>query len=132
MTISEKQEKIRKYCCITDCDVCKLRERTWNVITGGHGCLDIYDSPEEDLDTALKLIDDSNNVDHPSHYQGKNECIDVMVAMFGVEAVKDFCKCNAYKYRFRSHMKNGEEDIKKAEWYESKLIELERLGEYHG
>ena len=29
-------------------------------------------------------------------------------------------------------MKNGEEDIKKAEWYESKLIELERLGEYHG
>ena len=64
-------------------------------------------------------------VDHPTHYQGKNECIDVMIAMFGVEAVKSFCRCNAYKYRFRADKKNGEEDIRKAEWYESKLIELE-------
>ena len=64
-------------------------------------------------------------VDHPEHYQGKNECIDVMTAMFGVEAVKSFCRCNAYKYRFRADRKNGEEDIRKAEWYESKLIELE-------
>ena len=70
----------------------------------------------------------NDNVNHPSHYQGKNECIDVMVAMFGEEAVKHFCMCNAYKYRFRSNMKNGEEDIKKAEWYEDKLIELNRGG----
>ena len=63
-------------------------------------------------------------VDHPEHYQGKNECIDVMIAMFGAEAVKSFCRCNAYKYRFRADKKNGEEDIRKAEWYESKLIEL--------
>ena len=65
-----------------------------------------------------------DNVNHPQHYQGKNECIDVMVALFGLEAVKHFCKCNAYKYRFRADKKNGEEDIKKAEWYETKLIEL--------
>ena len=64
-------------------------------------------------------------VDHPEYYQGKNECIDVMTEMFGVEAVKSFCRCNAYKYRFRADRKNGEEDIRKAEWYESKLIELE-------
>lgn len=66
-------------------------------------------------------------VNHPEHYQGANECVDVMLAMFGVEAVKGFCKCNAYKYRFRAHMKNGEEDIKKAEWYETKLMELEGM-----
>lgn len=65
-----------------------------------------------------------DKVNHPSHYQGKNECIDVMVAMFGKEAVKHFCMCNAYKYRFRADKKNGEEDIQKAEWYETKLIEL--------
>ena len=65
-----------------------------------------------------------DNVNHPNHYKGKNECIDVMIAMFGLEAVKHFCMCNAYKYRFRADKKNGEEDIKKAEWYESKLIEL--------
>lgn len=66
----------------------------------------------------------TDNVNHPAHYQGKNECIDVMIALFGVEAVKGFCKCNAYKYRFRSDKKNGKEDIAKAEWYETKLIEL--------
>ncbi len=65
-----------------------------------------------------------DNVNHPNHYQGKNECIDVMVAMFGKEAVKHFCMCNAYKYRFRADKKNGKEDKLKAEWYESKLIEL--------
>lgn len=65
-----------------------------------------------------------DNVNHPAHYQGKNECIDVMLAMFGVQAVKHFCMCNAYKYRFRADKKNGAEDIEKAEWYESKLIEL--------
>ena len=66
----------------------------------------------------------NDNVNQPEHYQGKNECIDVMIAMFGIEAVKHFCMCNAYKYRFRADKKNGKEDIEKAEWYESKLIEL--------
>ena len=72
---------------------------------------------------------EEETVNHPSHYQGKNECIDVMVAMFGKEAVKHFCMCNAYKYRFRADKKNGEEDIKKAEWYETKLIELGGIDE---
>jgi hypothetical protein len=72
---------------------------------------------------------EKEKVNHPSHYQGKNECIDVMIAMFGKEAVKHFCMCNAYKYRFRSDKKNGEEDIKKAEWYETKLIELGGIDE---
>ena len=65
----------------------------------------------------------NNNVNHPTHYQGAHECIEVMRAMFGDEAVKAFCKCNAYKYRFRAARKGGEEDIKKAEWYENYLIE---------
>lgn len=67
----------------------------------------------------------SNNVNHPAHYQGQHECIEVMRAIFGDEAVKSFCKCNAYKYRFRADKKNGEEDIKKAEWYEDYLMRLE-------
>ena len=66
----------------------------------------------------------NDNVNQPEHYQGKNARIDVMIAMFGIEAVKHFCMCNAYKYRFRADKKNGKEDIEKAEWYESKLIEL--------
>lgn len=79
--------------------------------------------------SEAKADSPTETVNHPSHYQGKNECIDVMIAMFGKEAVKHFCMCNAYKYRFRSDKKNGEEDIKKAEWYETKLIELGGIDE---
>jgi hypothetical protein len=69
----------------------------------------------------------NDKVNHPSHYQGKHECIEVMRALFGDEAVKSFCKCNAYKYRFRAGKKgSAEEDIKKAEWYEDYLILLEK------
>ena len=69
----------------------------------------------------------SSNVDHPTHYQGKVECIDEMISLFGVEAVKSFCRCNVYKYRFRADRKNGEEDLQKAEWYMTKLKELEEM-----
>ncbi len=65
-------------------------------------------------------------VNHPSHYDtGKFECIDVMLETQGVEAVKDFCLCNAFKYLYRCKRKNGLEDIKKAIWYLNKLVELE-------
>lgn len=64
------------------------------------------------------------SVDHPAHYQGQHECIDVMLAMFGRQAVMDFCRCNIFKYRFRADAKGGDEDIKKAEWYEDKLMEM--------
>lgn len=64
-------------------------------------------------------------VNHPKHYSGAHECIEVMRAMFGDEAVRDFCRCNSFKYRFRAAAKNGEEDIKKAEWYENYLIEMD-------
>ena len=67
----------------------------------------------------------SDAVNHPAHYQGAHECIDEMLALFGVEAVKGFCMCNVYKYRYRADKKNGAEDIKKADWYMSKLMELE-------
>ena len=68
-----------------------------------------------------------DNVNHPKHYQGKHECIDEMIALFGVEAVKGFCKCNVYKYRRRAPLKNGQEDLDKAEWYVDYLIKLEDM-----
>lgn len=71
-------------------------------------------------------IDETDKVNHPVHYQGKHECIDVMRMMFGDEAVKGFCRCNAYKYRFRAGRKdNADEDIEKAEWYEDYLFKME-------
>lgn len=62
-------------------------------------------------------------VNRPAHYtSGGIECIDAMQAAFGVEAVKDFCLCNAFKYLWRHRNKNGVEDLKKARWYLNRLI----------
>jgi hypothetical protein len=66
-------------------------------------------------------------VNHPSHYQGAYECIDIMKAMYGEYETMIFCKLNVYKYRFRAGKKDGsslEEDLKKATWYENKYMEL--------
>lgn len=66
-------------------------------------------------------------VNHPSHYtQGGIECIQAMEAAYGKESVMHFCKCNAFKYQWRFDKKNGEEDIKKAQWYQNKFLELQR------
>lgn len=52
------------------------------------------------------------------------ECIDEMIAIFGKTAVKHFCLLNVWKYRKRAVFKNGTEDMKKADWYMKKYVEL--------
>ena len=70
-----------------------------------------------------KIAED--NVNHPSHYtHGGMECIDEMELIFGTEAVMHFCECNVWKYRKRASFKNGEEDMKKSDWYMAKYKEL--------
>ena len=64
-------------------------------------------------------------INHPARYKsGKFECIDIMIDVFGTDAVKNFCILNAFKYIWRSEKKNGIEDIKKAVWYLNKYIEI--------
>lgn len=66
-----------------------------------------------------------DKVEHPAHYtSGSIEYIDAMVETQGVEAVKNFCICNAFKYLWWHDKKNGVEDVKKAAWYLNKFIEL--------
>ena len=67
-----------------------------------------------------------DNVNHPKHYEreGAMECIDEMVLVFGEEAVKNFCLCNIWKYRYRAADKNKQEDILKSDWYLRKYKEL--------
>lgn len=68
----------------------------------------------------------TDNVNHPKHYEtGKYEAIEVMTEVFGVDAVKHFCQCNAFKYVYRMNRKNGTEDAEKAVWYLRKYLELE-------
>lgn len=81
--------------------------------------------PLKDVAPSVNEKPANDNVNHPSHYAtGKYECIDVMLEIFGIEAVKTFCLLNAFKYNYRSGRKNGLEDIKKAKWYIDKYIEL--------
>lgn len=120
-TIEEMKKELRDYCeseRVFDCGVCPLR-----VISGP--CFPDNDELlKKNYGLVFGDIKDVDNVNHPKHYQGRFECIDEMVALFGVDVVKHFCACNVYKYRYRATSKNGKEDIEKAEWYMNKLMEL--------
>ena len=66
-------------------------------------------------------------VNHPIHYNipGRKECIEEMIEKYGPLAVYNFCMCNAYKYSYRAGYKDDkEQDLKKAEWYIKKGVEL--------
>lgn len=65
-------------------------------------------------------------VNHPGHYNapGRKECIVEMLEKFGTDKVIAFCELNAYKYRYRHEMKNGQEDLDKAAWYEAFAAKL--------
>ena len=65
-------------------------------------------------------------VNKPKHYnrEGGFESIEEMEMVFGTEAVMHFCLCNVWKYRYRAADKNGEEDLRKSDWYMKKYCEL--------
>lgn len=85
-----------------------------------------FEYPSQRLGVSGGIVLENNNIDHPAHYcNGGMECIDEMLTVFGREAVKHFCLLNVWKYRKRALYKNGEEDLKKADWYMKKLVELE-------
>lgn len=80
----------------------------------------------DDADIKPKSVsENTDDINHPSRYaKGKYECIDVMQEVFGIEFVKAFCKGNAFKYLWRESDKGGLSDIKKAQFYINKYIEL--------
>ena len=72
-------------------------------------------------------MSDLDTVNHPKHYtQGKIECIDAIESavseLSGLDAV---CTANVIKYVWRWKHKNGSQDLRKAQWYLNKLIDLQ-------
>lgn len=124
--------------CDYNCEDCDCAEMTDD---GDYICH--YDDDEDDCDedcenceyVNLNDHDDENEpedsadyeyVDGPAHYNG-TECIENMRKLFGDEAVRWFCICNAYKYRFRDGSKPGvaaEQDEEKARWYEDYAVKM--------
>ena len=59
-------------------------------------------------------------VNSPPHYKdGDIECIDAMVAAFGIESVQNYAKLNAFKYLWRAGCfdKSHSTDLAKSAWY---------------
>ncbi len=124
MTIEDMRSELEEICRNANgCENCQLPP-----VFGYGDCILYCYSYEGDawVESVYKKLHCDDTVNHPAHYQGAHECIEIMKALFGREAVKAFCRCNAFKYRFRADKKNGEEDIKKAEWYEDYLIKMEQ------
>lgn len=72
----------------------------------------------------MKEVDDK--VNQPSHYANfPIECIDAMQAMLSREEFIGYLRGNIFKYLWRYKLKNGVECLKKAQWYQNKLIEVE-------
>jgi len=73
----------------------------------------------------------SENVNHPSHYskEGRKECIEEMLDIFGETGVYIWCVLNHYKYNYRKGEKENnseEQDIKKGEWYLDYISKLNK------
>ena len=74
----------------------------------------------------LALLDDM-----PPPFKSTNlECFEAMVSMLTIDEVRGYLRGNSFKYRWRYNTKNGIEDLKKAQWYEDKLLILEETLEH--
>lgn len=134
MTNEMKEKALRAYCSSRDdidiierCNTCLLDNPCVR-------CMGDFLSDTEALEEAYEILmslPDSKKyvedvINHPSHYNrdGAMESIEEMELIFGKEAVKHFCLCNVWKYRYRAADKNGAEDLKKSDWYMRKYKEL--------
>ncbi len=132
MTRQEKLELIKHSCSTRYCLECPVFE------TGMCNEAGFDDMEDADLDKVVDIFARQSKeenlspgqheydvVERPQHYTSTSiECIDAMIETQGADAVKAYCVCNAFKYLWRHNAKNGDEDIKKANWYLNKAVEL--------
>ena len=72
-----------------------------------------------------------DDVNSPAHYadQGAVECIDAMESMLSREEFIGYLRGNSFKYRWRCRGKgNAVKDLRKAQWYENRLLAIIELG----
>ena len=81
------------------------------------------DLEQQDIERMLKNrqeIETTDYVNQPPHYlDGTIECIDAMVAVFGLDYTQKYAEIAAFKYIWRMNKKNKtpDEDKHKAIWY---------------
>ena len=75
------------------------------------------------------MIATSKDPINPDYYkQYPIETIDIMISIFGNEAVAKYCTITAFKYRMRLGLKSDDikEDMSKEKWYLDKATELSK------
>ena len=82
----------------------------------------------KEMSDALESDRDDDNeddmVNSPAHYNFAGvECIDAIRAATGEEGFSYYLQGNIMKYLWRYKYKNGVEDLRKAQWYLTVLIE---------
>lgn len=115
-----------KNLCGKELEVCQVKKDCYELWHGQGWCY--TDEMLEPIEKSTEFVYDTQKemVHHPSHYQlHKHECIEEMIALFGIETVIGFCKCNIHKYRYRQAGKDGERDLRKADEYMDILLDLE-------
>lgn len=150
MSIAKKRAKVIEYCSeeVCSCRECVLNNEShnWKCQYASGYCLDICRSDEEDLDKAIKIIEESKDLDK-AHDTTKLVIPNVLRSEHGLEPYKvndsvnspshytdgkievidyiedkklGFCLGNAIKYISRAGKKDKDkeaEDCKKAIWY---------------
>ena len=82
-----------------------------------------YKKEASPLETTIRAaLTDNGDID-PLNL----ECFEAMVSMLTIDEIRGYLRGNSFKYRWRYIHKNGTEDLKKAEWYEKKLLRLEEV-----
>jgi len=66
---------------------------------------------------------------NPQHYKNGIETIDYIQAVMDKRQFEGYLRGSIIKYISRYDKKNGVEDLKKAEWYQDRLIKLLEGGE---
>ena len=88
---------------------------------------------EELMEKAHQIMDE-DLVNHPLHYNnGKIECIEAIEAMLTPDEYIGYLRGNSFKYRWRFRYKGKPvEDLQKADWYETKLKQIQTKKERDG
>ena len=92
--------------CVSDCSNC--------------GC----SHPSDEIINEM-ITDEVNKASHYNFTSDDYEVINVLKAWLTKEQYVGFLRGNIIKYQARYQQKGGAKDLRKAEWYNSKLIEVE-------
>jgi len=76
--------------------------------------------------SEIEIDETYSIVESPLHYrQGEIEAIDAIEAALSVEEFRGYLKGNVMKYTWREAYKGGPEDVRKAQWYLNRLVDLD-------